>query len=342
VKLREVILSERNESVSPQSVTMWFKRHPDSYEQLKKQVIIKELSREEVSESIFQNGAFEKLASIQKWVKDLALRKARKTSIQNFIRRLKRVCKGQIDHKRIEDWSLKHPDRLTIEQAKDYLYECQKAGLQTGGYRVALRSFFTSKYIVVSSSDISGKLDDYGKYSDLYAPRQKIYSIFDFLKAVNKEAYLISKFMYKTATRITASLRANISNVNFEEHTITLYDKGHNGTDQKWTKLIPDDLWTELELETKEGKLFNINVSELNSLLRSAYRKIIPELNSRIPFPSHFWRHQFAQHMLRASDWNYGLVASLGGWSLEALRRYYGMPPQAVIQKFGLKHLPKI
>ena len=148
--------------------------------------------------------------------------------------------------------------------------------------------------------------------------------------------------MYKTATRVSATLRARISNVNFEEHTIAIYDKGTNGKKKKWVKLIPDDLWKELDLEEKEGKLFNIETEKLNVFLRSAYQNILPELNKRIPQPSHFWRHQFAQHMLRASNWNYGLVASLGGWSLEALRRYYGMPPQAVVKQFGLKHLPKI
>jgi len=321
---------------------MWFKRHPSVYDTLCNEVIVKELSKEEVSETIFENGAFEALPTVQKWIKDLTLRNAKRGSIRTLVCCLKKACKGEIDHTRIEDWSLKHPDRLTIEQAKDYLYEREKAGSKTQSHRIALRSFFESRYIVVSSSDISGKLDEYGKYSDLYAPRQKIYAIFDSLKAINKEAYLISKFMYKTAFRITASLNANISNVNFDEHTITLYDKGHSGKEQKWTKLIPEDLWNELDLESKQGNLFNIKVSELNAILRSAYRKIIPELNSRIPQPSHFWRHQFAQHMLRASKWNYGLVASLGGWSLEALRRYYGMPPQAVIKHFGLKHLPKI
>lgn len=105
------------------------------------------------------------------------------------------------------------------------------------------------------------------------------------------------------------------------------------------TKLIPDDLWEELP---KEGKLFNIEAHELNNLLRTSYKEVIPEIAERIPMPFHFWRHMFAQRMLRASNWNYGLVASLGGWSLEALRRYYGMPPKEVIRKFGLETLPKI
>ena len=185
-------------------------------------------------------------------------------------------------------------------------------------------------------------MDEYGRYNDLYAPKEKIYKIFDWLKNINREAYLTSKFMYKTATRVSATLRTKVSNVNLEEHTITIYDKGTNGRKKKWIKYIPDDLWEELDLQNREDKIFSIPKNKLNQLLRSAYKTVFPELNKRIPQPAHFWRHMFAQHMLRASNWNYGLVASLGGWSLEALRRYYGMPPQAVIKQFGLEHLPKI
>ena len=98
-----------------------------------------------------------------------------------------------------------------------------------------------------------------------------------------------------------------------------------------------------MELEPKEGRIFKgLKGQVLNELLREAYRVVIPEIASRIPFPFHFWRHMFAQHMLRASGWNYGLVASLGHWSLEALRRYYGLPPKEELRKFGLATLPRI
>jgi integrase len=48
------------------------------------------------------------------------------------------------------------------------------------------------------------------------------------------------------------------------------------------------------------------------------------DLMEEIPMPFHFWRHQFAQHMLRKTDWNYALVAGLGHWTVETLERYYG------------------
>ena len=41
--------------------------------------------------------------------------------------------------------------------------------------------------------------------------------------------------------------------------------------------------------------------------------------------PIHIWRHCFAQDALRASNWNYELVASIGGWkSTKILKEVYG------------------
>ena len=78
------------------------------------------------------------------------------------------------------------------------------------------------------------------------------------------------------------------------------------------------------------------------SKLRSAYNEIIPELADDIPRPFHFWRHQFAQHMLRVTDWNYGLVARLGDWTVETLEGYYGKMDRKTALESGRKHLVNI
>lgn len=41
--------------------------------------------------------------------------------------------------------------------------------------------------------------------------------------------------------------------------------------------------------------------------------------------PNHIWRHTFAQDFLHASDWNYELCASIGGWKdTSTLKKHYG------------------
>ena len=348
-KIVDRILTRRNEERTPESVTMWFKDHRDIYDHLSTE--FKEnlpTEKQAVEETIFDNGNFQEIPCVKKWIQDLTLRNAKETTIRGWVNQLKRVCRGEVqDGVLIRDWSLKHPDRLTLQDAKDFLFEVKKKNLRMREWALMLRNFLMSgRQIIVLSTDISGRLeDDAGQYADLFASKEKIYEIFDYLNDRNHMAYLISKFSYKTASRLTASLEARWAFVNHEERTITVFEKSIKGkAKRKCSKLLPEDLYVELmELEPREGRIFKgLETQELNKLLREAYRVVIPEIAQRIPKPFHFWRHMFAQHMLRASNWNYGLVASLGNWSLEALRRYYGLPPKEELRKFGLVTLPKI
>jgi len=348
-KIADRILTRRNEERTPESVTMWFKDHHDIYNQLNTEFQENlPTEKQAVEETVFDNGNFQEIPSVKRWIQDLALRNAKESTIKGWVNALKRVCRGQVqDGVLIRDWSLKHPDRLTLQDAKDFLFEVKKRNLRMREWALILRNFLTSgREIIVRSTDISGRLeDDAGQYADLFASKEKIYEIFDYLNDRNHMAYLISKFSYKTASRLTASLEARWAFVNHEERTITVFEKSIKGkAKRKCAKLLPEDLYVELmELEPREGRIFKgLETQELNKVLREAYRVVIPEMAQRIPKPFHFWRHMFAQHMLRASNWNYGLVASLGHWSLEALRRYYGLPPKEELRKFGLATLPTI
>ena len=138
----------------------------------------------------------------------------------------------------------------------------------------------SGRQIIVLSTDISGRLeDDAGQYADLYTSKEKTYEIFDYLNDRNHTAYLISKFSYKTASRLTASLEARWAFVNPEERTIMVFEKSIKGkAKRKCTKILPEDLYVELmELEPKQGKIFkSLEAVELNMLLRKAYRIVIP------------------------------------------------------------------
>jgi integrase len=328
--------------VTPQSISRWLKRHPNAAKELEQEQVNRELSRVAISESMFENGAFKEIPCVKDWIRDLTNKGAKPDVINGWINGLKRVCKGNIrTGVDIEDWGMKHPEKLTLEDAKNFIFEVKKSGYRSREWRLILRNFLTSKGMVIRQSDISGQLEeDAGKYSDLYVSKEKIHAIFAYLKRLNQTAFLSSKFGYKTASRLTATLEADAKYMNMDEHTIVVFEKSVKGkAKKKVVKQIPDDLWQELP---KNGKLFSIEASELNKLLRAAYEEVIPDIEPRIPMPFHFWRHMFAQHMLRASNWNYALVASLGHWSLETLRRYYGQMPAEVIRQFGLKTLPEL
>jgi integrase len=335
---REKISGKRvQHNLTSQSISMWFKRHPKIKTELKEKIREQELSREAVSESIFQNGVFQEILSIKNWIMKLRARGAKESSIGNFVRAIRQICMGDLPHKQhIENWGLKHPDYLNVKNGLEYISELQKRGLRTRRHKLALRNFLKSKN-VKGWDEISGELEEAEKYADLFTSRENIYHIFEWLKARNRTAYLASKFAFKTAARLGAVLAAHASYINFHEHKITVFEKAKaRRKKRRVVKKIPEDLWDELP---KEGKLFNIKAEELNSLLKAAYKEVIPELADRIPMPFHFWRHMFAQHMLRKTNWNYGLVARLGGWTVGALERYYGKMGEEQSVELGNKYL---
>jgi hypothetical protein len=355
------ILNKRNVERTSQSVTMWFTDHPNIYDELQKEIVQGvPTEKQAVDVGLFENGAFREIPSVKSWVRDLTNSNAKQTTIDHFARTLKHICKGELREIKVDgkiqwdlipDWAWKHPDRLSLEDAKAFLYEVKTRKLRSREWRLVLRNFLASKGFVIKKSDISGELEeDAGKYNTLRVSREKREAIFRFLDARNHEAYLISKFGYVTASRLTAAITADSNrdydgnpceNFDHEDHAIYVYEKAVMGKPKKKVKkYLTNDLYE--ELKDRKGKIFNIEAEELNGLLREAYEAIIPETNKIIPMPFHFWRHCFAQDMLRASGWNYALVASLGNWSVEALRRYYGAPNEEDIRRFVKETLPKL
>jgi len=313
-------------NLKPQAITMWFKRHQDVYLQLKRELEERELRNVAISENTFQTNVFIKIPCIEKWILKMRGRQAKERSIMGFVGAIRQVCLGMLPHKiPIEGWGIKHPRRLTVEDGLRYISEMMKRGMQTRHHRLALRNFFKSRYLE-GWDDISGKLEiQAGKYAHLYASRENIYLILDYIKGLNVVAWKACMFAFKTACRMGGVQSAHSNKINYAEHTIFVTEKATRGKPKRvQEKFIPQDLWQELDLDNFKGKLFDISDQELRDVCTTAYKEIIPDLMEEIPMPFHFWRHQFAQHMLRKTDWNYALVAGLGHWTVETLERYYG------------------
>jgi hypothetical protein len=338
------ILNKRNVERTSQSITMWFKEHPSIYDELAKEIMQgAPTEKQAVDVGLFENGAFREIPSVKSWIRDLTNNNAKEGTITAFINTLKRVCKGEVQKDVvIEGWAWKHPDRLSLEDAKNFIFEVKKRKIRSREWRLVLRNFLTSKGSMVKSSDISGKLEeDAGKYNTLKIPREKREAVFEFLDARNHEAFLISEFGYETAARLTAALEADSQYFDHEDKAIWVFEKASKGKPKKKVKKwLTDKLYE--EIKDRKGKIFHIEAEELNGLLREAYAQIIPETNDVIPMPFHFWRHCFAQDMLRASHWNYALVASIGNWSVEALTKYYGSPNEKDVREFVKETLPKL
>ena len=80
----------------------------------------------------------------------------------------------------------------------------------------------------------------------------------------------------------------------------------------------------ELKLKTIDSYMFPI-VRTSYEMERKIMRLALEKAGVTTRNPNHIWRHTFAQDFLHASDWNYELCASLGGWKdTGTLKKHYG------------------
>lgn len=349
-ELRKIVLNERNEKVTPESITNWFRRHSAIEAQLKAQVQSVELPQEEVSATIFENGTFEELPSVKNWTQEQTDRVISPNVINGRVSVLKEICKGQfpkIKFDAMQDeqlkWCYKHPDRLELDEVRNLIRRMNEKGFETHGIRLTSRNFLLSKGVTVGKKISGAKSKGFGKYANLYVPMDKLIALLNKVKSVNPEAYVIDLFMFKTGTRIEATLALDPEKIRWEERYIDLVDKGRWSMGRKPAKkYIDSELETELKqfIGDRKGHVFTLTERGISEINRQAMKEVIPEIEPKIDMPNHFWRHMFAQHMLRLTKWNYAAVAKMGSWTIQALQESYGAPPDEVVKQWGLEYMP--
>jgi integrase len=351
-KLSEIVLMRRNKKISPESVTMWFKRHEAIADQLAAE-IIKGLptAKEEVDRSIFETGNFETLPSIKNWIMMLQNRDLSEAYQNGKITMLKRICTGQLhtfDLVAEGKWVLKHPDRLTLQESMELIAILKGRGIDTYAYKRDLKDFLECKGIPTGKKFVVGKPKGYGKLARLHVPRETLDKVLNWVKQQNFIAYVVDKFMFKTGTRINSTLEAKIEELREvgNRGILRVYDKGRFSKypeGHPWDKYLDAELLAEIKAvvgDRKTGKVFSIGEYQMRNINRVAVQRFCPEILAQFPdFGewNHFWRHMFAQHMLRLTNWNYGVVASLGGWTPAALEESYGKPPEKLVEEWAEK-----
>jgi len=241
----------------------------------------------------------------------------------------------------------------------------QIRGLAYAGIREAIRSFFITMHKLsgeyLSSLGIDKRaLKGQGKYAKQLVRQNIRHELEQTMKKyisdskVYDEAIAIDKFMYYTATRITATIQINFRNFRYSLDKnvwmIEVLDKGERGG-KKWDKYLIGYALEDLkrycskrfnipieDLETELPKLTNSlfpsfqdskgnKIERMYNLITKANREGLKDAGltyDEFP-PNHIFRHTFAQDFLRASNWNYELCASLGGWvNTMILKKHYG------------------
>jgi integrase len=355
-KLAEIVLNRRNKEISPESITMWFNRHPQVHDDLSKELVQGlPTEKQAVDDSIFQNGNFQEIPSVKNWIVEMNARELDPKTIEGQLINLKSSCLGkfrqrQSDVPKIDfvvegKWAMKHPDRISLNDALELITLLKERNIDTHQYKRALKDFLISKGVVVGKKIAVGKSKGYGKYAKLNIEKPKILLMLKELLATNFEAFTADLFMLKTGTRVNATLNALIEDIQdkLTHGTIMIFDKGRRSKYSKghpWEKQLDAQLYDAIKKligERKNGKIFTITETPLAEINRAIITKYAPEVPERYPdfMPNHIWRHLFAQLLLPQENWNYAKVAALGGWTPQALEESYGKPPDELVREWG-------
>ena len=354
-KLVAEILKRRNEEIKPQAVSMWFTRHPDVEEKLRKELVDGlPTVTQAVDQTVFQNGNFQECPSIRAWILEMNARELSQDTIKQALGNLRLICQGRFPGHNLDfvsrgKWCLKHPDRLTLNDAMEIITLLREQGVDTYPYKRAIKDFLTSKGIVIGKKITVGRSKSFGKYAKLKASEAQIAAIIQEVASERKDAAVCDEFMLKTATRVTATLKAKIEDLKqVEDHgLITVFDKGRKSKyaeGKPWDKKVDRELLLHilgLIGDRKTGPIFsNLTDDILGKLNRKAIIKYCPEILARFPdfAPNHFFRHCFAQIMLDRTNWNYAIVGALGGWTPKALEESYGQPPDEIVKEWAAKY----
>lgn len=351
-KLAEMVLNRKNEEITPESITMWFKRHPDVEDQLRKELVGGlPTEKMEVDSTIFQNGNFQEISSVKSWITYLsAVRRIKASTLDNLVCSLRRICQGRvkdIDFVAQGKWVYKHPDRLSYQDALDFITLLRENKLDVYPFAKTFKSFLVSKGITEGAKLLVGKPRSFGRFKDLFVSRDKLDRMLDWIYATyGLEPYVIDMLMYSKAFRINAVEKADIKNMT-EDGRITLYEKGLErkyGEQGKAVTRKPNaELWNlilKIKGDRLSGKLFGLIDDDMSKINMEAIKRFCPEVLAKYGHvnPNHFWRHMFAQQMLKETNWHTAKVAALGNWTEQALKESYGDPPEEIVQQWTQDH----
>ena len=297
--------------------------------------IFQELKESELKPYQFSYEGFSTIAEVEQFKQALKRRQISKHYKKRLLRYLWHLCV----------YLKRHPRNLSIEECADLLIILKQKKIKNLNYhetKNSMRSWFQNVYGInrelLTSKGIDGSLGyELGKRAhDRLTPKQRYTFIKALREILEKDSLFhvwnsLPYFLYYTATRIEASLKARIEDIEKHENywIITVVDKGkHKNGRKTWRKFIVGELKEKLEKNlasrgnVESGFLFPFYAKKVRDAFREAYER------AGVPIPKqvcHIWRHTSAQDFLESTDWNYELCAQTLGWEdPRILRKCYG------------------
>lgn len=294
---------------------------------------------------------------IKRWENTMNLRLVSRAKQLDWMRSFYNLCKYL--HVIPSKVTVEQCAQVVVEQRNNYYAnKPQIKGIAYSRIRESVRGFFMSVHnmsgmhltnLGVGKEALKGS----GKYSRQKVPQPVRHTFEEMLiedwKETDDNRFLDvlgnSIFNFGTATRISASLEFDLSQSYFElageKWKFEIWDKGSRGKKKRWEKMLMGTVldkfknWASLrydipvknledELPSLRGSLFPSIEQDHARRICKAYLPKAGLTYQDFP-PTHIWRHTFAQEMLWATDFNYELVASIGGWvNTGILKKHYG------------------
>jgi len=360
-----------------------FKNKPENRSTMRKaQEYLDSFNDETVSARSMTFELYRNMMPIRRWEDAMNKRMVSKQKQMAWMRSFFNLCKymkttpGKITAEECANIVLQQRNRY-------YADEPQIKGIAYSTIRESVRGFFMSVHnmsaMYLTNMGIGKEaLKGAGKYSRQSVPQDVRHRFEDILvckmKAEDEIAYFEalgnSKFNFSTGTRISASLAFSFSKHEFRltknKWMFEIWDKGSRGKKKRWEKILMGKLLVEFKkycsarftipfddledaLPRATDHLFPAFIKEDGEVNPDKIRDIVkPNLiEAGIPYkdfpPTHIWRHTFAQEALKATNYNYELVASLGGWvNTHILKKHYGEMGEAAREKGLLKMMGEV
>jgi integrase len=333
----EMILNKRNVERTPESVTMWFKEHPDVKVELEKEIVEGlPTEKQAVDDSIFQNETFETIPSVKEWILYMNTRRHKGKSlhprfVKSHVWALRFLCKKY----------LKHPARLTFHDAQEIFMDLEKDGKDSYSARTVLKDFLKSKGSPEWEKIGVGKPRGFGKYKNLFVEKPIVLSMLEWTKGKNFEVYVVDQIMWHNGLRVNAVLNANIEGFASLEKWdyLTVTEKFREVKTFKLVKEVGDLIRTVVG-ERKEGRIFKVGEDHCAEVNREALKLFVPELERKIEMPNHFYRHMCAQHLLLVTNRNSKAVAALMKCTEQSLNESYGGASDSDVEAWENQFLP--
>jgi integrase len=301
---------------------------------------------------------------IQKWYDVMVMRKVKPASIINRMRTFHDICLGLAgrgkNKVRIRENKIA-PHLFEEKDGVEWILTLTKKKLENvGNARLVIRNFLKFGK-GIEPTQISGEKVGYGEMVTEYFRDEELDSIYYVLDnavsslgtelmfyaqkyginadELQKCVKTLVMFLHHSATRIRASLRIkaeNFETFQFQDAKamkVTVFDKGKEGKEKR-VKPILAVLQRQLEsygirnrkyANLPYERMFPFKYKDIREIMKLVYEKA--GIKREIRQPLHIWRHTFAMHYHRRTNYNTAFCCMVGGWDDEkTFKDCYGAP----------------